>query len=71
MEKTYAILYWGSPAKVVRTSSDKDRAIRVAKSAVGTRSCTKAQVIECDSAWLAKTADMGKRRDGERCIFTA
>lgn len=68
----YAIVYFGSPEKLVgRTCATERRAIWLAKSAKGTGSCTAARVYACDTVALANTADISVIRDGERVVFEA
>jgi len=66
---TYAIVYWGRPRRMIRTSATADGAISYAKSAIGTGICTLAKVYECETDSLAKTADISRVRAGERIIW--
>lgn len=67
----YAIVYFGRPARMVRSTATERAAISFAQHAKGTGSCTTARVYACDTVALAKTADISIVRDGERIIFEA
>ncbi len=70
--ETYAVVTFGSPKTPTRprTTRDKNRAIAAANAAVGTGTCSNARVYRCDTAALAKSADISVIRPGENCIYS-
>ena len=63
----YAVVTFGtSPKKTVFKSLERAKA--AAANAVGKGSCTTARVHECESRKLAKTANIGEVRKGERIV---
>ena len=70
--KHYAIVYFGSPSgRPVRRTGNLDAAIKAARNAKGSGSCTSSRVYECATAEMAKTADTSIIRDGEHVVFVA
>lgn len=67
----YAIVYFGRPARLVRSTATMVAAVSWAKHGKGTGSCAAARVYECDTVALAKSADISVVRDGERVVFEA
>ena len=67
----YAIVYFGRPSRLIRSTATERAAISFAQHARGTGTCTVARVYACDTVALAKTADISTVRDGERIIFEA
>ena len=66
----YAVVTFGSP------STDKpafrrnlNRAIADARAAIGTGSCSAARVYACETAQLARTADISEVRQGEQIAW--
>lgn len=67
----YSIVTFGAPAtRLPRFVRGIERAVELANAAAGTGSCDRARVYECDSVKLAKTADIGTIRAGERVVYT-
>jgi hypothetical protein len=50
---------------------DLDKARSKARAARGSGTCTAARVYACESVSLARSADIGRVRDGERIVFSA
>ena len=70
--KYYAVVCFGSPAvRVPSVCRTLEAAKRAAAKARGTGTCTTARVIECDTLALARTADIGRTRAGERTVHSA
>lgn len=67
----YAIVYFGRPSRLIRSTATERAAISFAQHAKGTGTCTVARVYACGTVALAKTADISTVRDGERIIFEA
>ena len=67
----YAIVYFGRPSRLIRSTATERAAISFAQHAKGTGTCTVARVYACDTVALAKTSDISTVRDGERIIFEA
>jgi hypothetical protein len=66
----YAVVTWGNPGKHLRTTRDRQRAIAAANAAIGRGNCSKARVYRCDSAALARSADISVIRCGETVIYS-
>ncbi len=66
----YAVVTFGNPGKHLRTTRDRQRAIAAARDAVGRGNCSNARVYLCDSAALARSADISVIRPGETVIYS-
>lgn len=69
--ETYAIVTWGNPGRHLRTTRNFEKAKQTANACVGRGTCTNARVYRCETAALARTADISEIRKGETCVYTA
>ena len=69
--KFYTVVTFGAPARrLASLYPSEERATSAARTAKGSGSCSAARVYECDTAQLARTADISEVRAGERVIAT-
>lgn len=72
MKSFYAIVTFGNPASDFRrVTNSRGEAINNARKAKGSGSCTVARVYQCPNLKMAQTADLGRLRRSEYCIFDA
>lgn len=58
---------FGSPAKRIPTFvRSANKALRLAREALGTGTCSHVRIYACDTVALAKSADISVVRSGER-----
>ena len=69
--KFYKTVTFGLPDTPTPTRKSIDAAIADATRAVGRRNCTMARVYECDTADIARTADIAVVRAGERIVWSS
>lgn len=68
--KFYAVVTHGAPAvRLASLYTSEQRAVSAAFGAKGTGNCSTVRVYECDSAELARTADISEVRPGERIVY--
>ena len=63
----YSIVTFGAPKKRLPTFvRSANRALQLAREALGTGTCERVRIYACDTIALAKTADISVVRSGER-----
>jgi hypothetical protein len=63
----YSIVTFGAPAKTLPSFvRSPNRALKLARAALGTGTCSAVRIYACDTVALAKSADISDVRAGER-----
>ena len=72
MKFFYSVVTFGVPVSDFRrVTTSRGEAINNARKAKGSGSCTLARVYQCPNLKMAETADLGRLRRSEYCIFDA